>query len=161
MGRMARMARMARIGRIGRKARKVRKARKARKAQRDCPGGIRTPSVPVRSRAPLSIGLRGIAREQVPEGSRTPVSSLEDWCLDRSATKQFPAGESNSALWVKGPVHHASMLARGAESAREESNLRDPAYQAGACTSSSATGGKSGGAARTTFSGSTTPRSTG
>ena len=71
---------------------------------------------------------------KAPEGSRTPVSSLEDWCLDRSATEaEFPAGESNSALWVKSPVHHAPMLARD-ESAREESNLRDPAYQAGACT---------------------------
>ncbi len=72
--------------------------------------------------------------EKASEGSRTPVASLEDWCLDRSATEaEFPAGESNSALWVKSPVHHAPMLARD-ESAREESNLRDPAYQAGACT---------------------------
>ena len=54
--------------------------------------------------------------EKAPEGSRTPVSSLEDWCLDRSATEaKFPAGESNSALWVKSPVHHAPMLARGEE----------------------------------------------
>ena len=41
------------------------------------------------------------------------MASLEDWCLDRSATEaEFPAGESNSALWVKSPVHHAPMLAR-------------------------------------------------
>ena len=54
--------------------------------------------------------------EKASEGSRTPVASLEDWCLDRSATEaEFPAGESNSALWVKSPVHHAPMLARGEE----------------------------------------------
>ena len=99
--------------------------------------------------------------EKASEGSRTPVASLEDWCLDRSATEaEFPAGESNSALWVKSPVHHAPMLARD-ESAREESNLRDPAYQAGACTRTQLRAGNQVGRARTTSSGSTTPRSTG
>ena len=100
--------------------------------------------------------------EKASEGSRTPVASLEDWCLDRSATEaEFPAGESNSALWVKSPVHHAPMLARDEESAREESNLRDPAYQAGACTRTQLRAGNQVGRARTTSSGSTTPRSTG
>ena len=33
----------------------------------------------------------------------------------RPLKQKFPAGESNSALWVKSPVHHAPMLARGEE----------------------------------------------
>ena len=41
------------------------------------------------------------------------MSSLEDWCLDRSATEaEVPRRRVELALWVKSPVHHAPMLAR-------------------------------------------------
>ena len=128
------------------------------------------------------------SQTRAPEGNRTPVPSLEGWCLvpfghwseestrrdpsrrrpeasrrrpevtpatfalaarysDRwSLQVRIPAGESNSALRVKGPLYHASMLTGNtSRSAREDSNLRAPVYQTGAWTGS-ATGGKSGGA---------------
>jgi hypothetical protein len=90
------------------------------------------------------------SQTRAPEGIRTPVPSLEGWCLGPlgywSERKQSyacgsPAGESNSALRVKSPLHHASMLTGStSRSAREDSNLRAPVYQTGAWTGS-ATGG--------------------
>jgi hypothetical protein len=123
------------------------------------------------------------SQTRAPEGNRTPVPSLEGWCLvpfghwseestrrdpsrrrpeasrrrpevtpatfalaarysDRwSLQVRIPAGESNSALRVKGPLYHASMLTGNtSRSAREDSNLRAPVYQTGAWTGS-ATGG--------------------
>lgn len=69
--------------------------------------------------------------------------------LSYECISEFPAGESNSALRGKNPLHRTPMLAgtRIRESAWEESNLRAPVYQTGAWTSS-ATGGsrESGGA---------------
>src|SRR5688572_22569503 len=84
---------------------------------------------------------------RAPEGNRTPVASLEGWCLDRSAT-----GASRESIrrgsnprpprWRRGALGPTELRMYGKrESAWEELNLRTPVYQTGAWTSS-ATGGR-------------------
>ena len=68
----------------------------------------------------------------------TELSALEEQEPQRGIEPLFPA-------WKAGASGHSATGAFQLQSAWEESNLRAPAYQAGAWTGS-ATGGKSGGA---------------